>query len=337
MRISVPPSRNPEDLFHRIEQSVRALPGVDAIAATNALPLVASRANTSRFSVPGSPLINPDALPAAQLRTASPDYFRAMHIPIRSGRAFMEQDLRQPVVIINETMARRYWPGKDPVGEKYIFGVWGPKPDWATIVGVVGDVKQFGLDSESSMDEYFPGLAPSYLIVHTTGDAASLIHVVRREVGRIDPDLPISEIRTMDEIAAESAQSRRSTMTLLAVFAALALMLALVGIYGVMAWSVAQRTREIGIRMALGARDAKVVGLVLGQGMKLALIGVAIGTAGALAMRRVLESMVFEVSTGDPIIYGGVAIAMLAVALAACYVPARRATRVDPLVALRTE
>ena len=337
MHISIPPSRQPDVLFHRIEQSVSALPGVDAVAASNALPLVASRANTSRFNVPGSPLINPDALPAAQIRTASPDYFRAMHIPLRSGRVFTERDLNQPVAIINETMARRFWPGQDPVGQKYVIGVWGPQPAWATIIGVAGDVKQFGLDSEASFDEYFPSLAPICLIVHTSGDAASLIPAVRRTVQSIDPDLPVSEVRTMDEIAAESAQSRRWTMSMLAVFAALALLLALVGIYGVMSWSVAQRTREIGIRIALGARDETVLGLILGHGMKLTLIGMAIGTAGALAMRRVLASLVFGVSTADPLIYAGGAVIMLTVALAACYLPARRASRVDPLIALRTE
>jgi predicted permease len=337
MHISIPPSRQPDVLFHRIEQSVRALPGVDVVAASNAVPLVASRANTSRFNVPGSPLINPDALPAAQIRTASPDYFRAMHIPIKSGRAFDERDLNQPVVIINETFARRFWPQKDPVGEKYVIGVWGPQPTWATIVGVAGDVKQFGLDSEPSMDEYFPSLAPTYLIVHTSGNAASLAGPVRREIQRIDVDLPVSEVRTMEEIAAESAQSRRWTMALLAVFAALALVLALVGIYGVMSWSVAQRTREIGIRVALGARGGTIAGLILGHGMKLTLVGMAIGTAGAFALRRVLASMVFEVSTADPLIYAGVALLMASVAIAASYIPARRASRVDPLVALRSE
>ncbi len=337
MHISIPPSRDPNILFHRIQQSVGALPGVDSVAASNAIPLAASRANSSRFNVPGSPLINPDALPAAQLRTASPDYFRTLHIPIRSGRAFTERDLGQPVAIINEAMARRFWPGKDPVGEKYVAGVWGPQPAWATIVGVVGDVKQFGLDSEPSMDEYFPGLAPAYLIVHTSGDAASLIQTVRREVRNIDAELPISDVRTMEQIAATSVQPRRSTATLLAVFAALALVLALVGIYGMMSWSVAQRTREIGVRMALGAAEANVMGLILGQGMKMTLIGMAIGAAGALALRRILASLVFQVSTADPWIYCGVAAAMFGVAVAACYLPARRASRVDPLIALRSD
>ena len=175
LRVSLPPSSAPSlnaaEWFHRVEQRVRALPGVESFAVANALPLVASRANTARFSVPGSPLINPDALPGAQFRFVSPDYFRAMRIPLRSGRAFTERNLTGDAVIINETMARRFWPGRDPVGLKFITGPWGPDPQYGTIAGVVGDVKQFGLDSEPSFDLYGPSLPPRYLIVRTAGDA----------------------------------------------------------------------------------------------------------------------------------------------------------------------
>jgi predicted permease len=347
MRIAFPQSRKLDVLFHRIEERAKQLPGVDSFATTNALPLTANHGNAGRFNVPGSSLINPDSLPAAQLRYVSADYFRTMGIPIRSGRGFTERDLNplrpspeaplESVVIINEGMARRFWPGKDPVGEKFITGPWGPNPTWSTIVGVAGDVKQFGLDSEPSLDLYFPAFFPASVIVHTTGDPESLIGPMRLAIQSIDPDLPLSEIRTMDQVLNDSASSRRGTMALLAAFAISALALALVGIYGVMSWSVAQRTREIGIRVALGASSAEVLGVVIRHGMKLSAIGISTGLAGAFVLRRFLASLVFDVSPSDPLIYAGVATLMLAVALAACYLPARRATRVDPLHALRWE
>jgi putative ABC transport system permease protein len=202
---------------------------------------------------------------------------------------------------------------------------------------VAGDVKNFGLDSEPSMDLYFPSLTPSLLVVKSSGDPALLAGAVRREIQAIDPNLPVSDLRTMDDILAQSARSRRWTMALLAVFAGLALLLALIGIYGVMSWLVAQRTREIGIRMALGASRRQVLGMVIGYGMRLSGVGTAIGIGGAFALRRILSGLVFEVSTADPLIYGAVAMVMLAVALMACYVPARRAAQVDPLIALRWE
>jgi putative ABC transport system permease protein len=337
LRISIPPSRKPDALFHRMEERIGRLPGVESMAATNTLPLIANRANATRFTVPGSPLINPDALPTAQIRAVSPDYFRTMRIPLRSGRTFTKREWNDPVVIVNETMARRFWPGEDPVGHKFVTGPWGPDPSYSTIVGVAGDVKNFGLDSEPGMDLYFPSLTPSYLVVKSSGDPALLAGAVRREIQAIDPDLPVSDLRTMDGILAQSARSRRWTMALLAVFAGLALLLALIGIYGVMSWLVAQRTREIGIRMALGASRGQVLGMVIRYGMQLGAIGMAIGIGGAFALRRVLSGLVFEVSTADPLIYGMVAMLMLAVALLACYVPARRAARVDPLIALRWE
>jgi putative ABC transport system permease protein len=337
LRVSLPPSQNAAEWFHRVDQRLRVLPGVESFAVANALPLVASRANTSRFAVPGSPLINPDALPAAQLRFVSPDYFRAMRVPLRSGRAFTERDLAADSVIVNEAMARRFWPGRDPVGLKFITGPWGPKPSYATIVGVVGDVKQFGLDSEPSFDLYGPSLAPRYLIVRTAGDPAALAGAVRREIHAADAESPINEVRTMDQVLAESARSRRWTMGLLLAFATLAMVLSLVGIYGVVSWSVAQRTREIGIRMALGAGRGSLLGMILRQGLALCALGLLLGLSGAWIFRRVLATLVFEVGTFDPAAYAAAAALMLAAGLLACYIPARRASLVDPLVALRWE
>jgi putative ABC transport system permease protein len=310
---------------------------VDAVAVTNNLPLIGSRSAATRFHVPGSPLINPDALPSAQLRAVSPEYFRALRIPLRSGRTFTERDLNDNVVIINEAMARRFWPGSDPVGMKFVTGPWGPNPTYSTIIGVAGDVKNFGLDSEATMDLYFPSLAPRFVIVHTAGDPASLAGAFRSAVQAADAGLPISDLRTMDEILTESASTRRWTMALLALFAGLALVLALVGVYGVMSWSVEQRTREIGIRMALGADRLQVLGLVIRSGLKLSMAGLAIGLGSAFALRQVLAGLVFGVSPADPMTYAAVSLIMLMVALLACYVPARRAARVDPQVALRGE
>jgi predicted permease len=332
LRLAIPPARDPAALWHRLDDRLRALAGVEAVASTNTLPLIASRAPATRFYVPGAPGMNPDALPAAQLRLASPEFFRVMGIPLRAGRAFTERDLNQPVVIINETMARRYWPGRDPVGMKFVTGPWGPNPSYSTIVGVAGNVKQFGLDSEPTMDLYFPNLLAAELVVRTAGRPD-----VRRAVHEAAPEIPIAEVRTMDDVLRDSARTRRWTMALLGLFAGVALLLALVGIYGVMAWSVAQRRREIGIRIALGAGRRQVLAMVLREGLTLSAIGMAAGAGGALALRRVLTGLVFGVSPSDPLVYGAVAALMLAVAAAACYLPARRASTVDPLVALRCD
>ncbi|HUB80603.1 MAG TPA: ABC transporter permease [Bryobacteraceae bacterium] len=337
MRLAIPESRKPDDLYRRIEERVKQIPGVDSFASTNTLPLVPNHGNAGRFNVPGSPLIDPDALPAGQLRWVSPSYFRMMSIPIRSGRAFDERDLNQPVVIINENMARRFWPGRDPVGLRFVTGPWGPNPTWSTIIGVAGNVKQFGLDSEPSFDLYYPALDPLTIVVHTPGNPKALIGPVRAAIQAAAPEIPVSELRTMDQVVEESAATQRWTMSLLAAFAALAMGLALVGIYGVVSWSVAQRTREIGIRMTLGASPNAVVGEALGSGMRLSAAGLALGLLAAFLLRRSLATLVFDVSPSDPLIYAGAAALMFAVALAACYIPARRASRVDPLIALRWE
>ena len=335
MRILAPPSNKPEPLFHRIQEELLPKPTVQDVAITNALPLIADRANTSRFNVPGSPFINPDALPGAQIRTASPDYFKAMQISLKLGRTFTERDLNESVVIINEAMAKRFWPQKNPVGRKFINGPWGPNPSWATIIGVVADVKQFGLDSESSFDLYYPSLGGQYLIVKSSGDTLTLKNIVQKTIRSIDPELALSDVRSMDDIASASALTRRWTMGLLVTFATIAFFLALVGIFGVISWSVAQRTREIGIRIALGAEQGQVLLLFLRYGLKLTLSGLCCGILGSLALGRSLANLVYGVSTKDPAIYSLVSTVMLAVALLACYIPARRAARVDPLISLR--
>ena len=334
LRILAPPAGDPQLLFRRTQQSLLKLPGVRQVAAVNALPLVASRALVSRFNVPGSPLMNPDALPGAQIRLVSPDYFRLMRIPLKSGRAFTEQDLNQSVVIINETMAKRFWPGRDPVGLRFINGAWGPKPNWTTITGVVSDVKQFGLDSEPTFDTYYPGFQGQFLVVRTDADPSILARSVPPALHQVAPEIAVSDMIPMTQIASESARRRRWTMALLAAFATVAFLLALVGIAGVTSWSVARRTKEIGIRMALGAQQTELLMLFLRYGLKLTLVGLMCGIVGSFFLRQILASLVYGVSTADPSIYAAVGTAVFLIAGLACLIPARQAARVDPVATL---
>ena len=337
LRIAVPPSRDVTALWRRMDQQLRTLPGVTAVAASNALPVIADRANASRFHVPDSPFSDINTPPAAQIRLVTPDYFRAMRIPMVGGREFTERDYTGDGVIINRAMARRFWPGQDPVGRRFITGLFGATPNYSTIVGVAGDVKDFGLDSEDTFDMYFAALAPRYLVVRFAGDPASGAGAVRAAIHSVDAELPVSEVRTLASVVEGSADARRQTASLLGAFAALALLLAMVGIYGVTARLVAQRTREIGLRMALGALPSDVMRGVVGRGLRLSAVGLAIGLAGSLALGRVAAKFVFEVSPADPLVLAAAGALLLATAAAACYFPARRAARVDPATALRWE
>ncbi|MGC4050404.1 MAG: ABC transporter permease [Paludibaculum sp.] len=300
MRVSIPPSRKPAELYHRLQEKLQAEPGIQAVAAANTLPLVANRAYSMRFNVPGSPLIHPDSLPAAELRIVSPGYFQTLGIPIKAGREFTERDVNDSVVIINETTARRFWPGEDPVGRKFITGPWGPKPSYSTIVGVAGDVRQFGLDSEPTNDFYFPSLAANYLIVRTTIQPEALANTVRQTIRAIDPAIPVSDILSMPQIVQDTSTARRTTMALLTAFASLALLLALLGIYGVISWSVAQRTREIGIRMALGAGTYTVQRMILRRALLLSTAGLILGLLAATILRPVIQALVLRSEPGRP-------------------------------------
>jgi putative ABC transport system permease protein len=337
LRISVPPARDPVPLMRGIEEQVRQVPGVTAMAASNALPVIADRANSSRFHVPESPSSDLNTPPAAQIRLVTPEYLPAMKIPLVSGREFTERDYTTDAVIINRTLARRFWPGQDPVGRRFITGLFGATPTYSTIVGVAGDVKDFGLDSEDSFDLYFPAVAPRYLVVRFQGDPAAGASALRAAIRRADPELPVSEVRTMAAIIEGSASTRQQTATLLGAFAALALLLAMVGIYGVTSRLVAQRTREIGVRMALGTRPGQVMWGVLARGLRLGAIGSAIGLAASLALGSVAARFVFEVSPADPAVLAFAAGLLLITAAAACYFPARRSASVDPSTALRWE
>lgn len=324
--------------FHdRLEARLKALPGVTEVATANALPLGSTRGNTTRFAVPGSPGMHGDLLPMAQIGLITPDYFRALGIPLTAGRPYDARDVGQPYIIVNQTMARTFWPGENPVGKQFITGPWGPNPSWSTVIGVVGDVKQFGLESEATNDFYTLWYGGTNLLIRISSDPLALASAARREIQAIDPAVPVSDVASMQQMVDASSGSRRFTTVLLSVFAALALVLALIGIYSVMSWSVAQRRQEIGVRMALGADARAIFGLVLGRALRLSIVGLALGLAGTMALSRVLASLLFKISPHDPWILLGVSVAMLIATAAACYLPAMRATEVDPLETLRSE
>ena len=246
-----------------------------------------------------------------------------------------------PVALVNETMARRFWPDRDPVGRRMRTGSTDAPGPWMTVVGVVADVKQYGLDSEQKTQFYRPlrqlPLRPLSLVVRTAAEPAGLTPALRQAFASVDADLPIDKVRPMGQLLDDASAPKRLSFLLLGSFAATALLLAAVGIYGVLAFSVAQRTQEIGIRMALGARRRDVLWMVFGQGLRLALAGVALGVTAAFGVTRLMSGLLFGVSPTDPATLVAVSALLLGVALLACVVPARRATRVDPMVSLRSE
>jgi putative ABC transport system permease protein len=267
-------------------------------------------------------------------------------VPLRTGRLLTAQDntLTSQVALINQAMARRYWEDEDPVGRRFKFGPRASTAAWFTVAGVVGDVRQAGLNALPLPEMYtpltqahLPWARPRVLFIRTAGDPLSLVAAVKNQIWAVDKDQTIWAVRTMEEIVADSLAPRRFNLWLLAAFAALALVLASIGIYGVISYAVSQRTREIGVRMALGARRRDILKLIVGQGLVLTLGGVAMGLAASLALTRWLATLLYDVSTTDPVTFGGVSLLLTGVALLACYLPARRATKVDPMVALRYE
>jgi len=323
--------------FEQIAAQIRALPGVKEAGGIDDLPLSNEFRQASRFVIEGQPVPAAGARPIVQFRTVSLNYFSSLAIPLRAGRFFTEDDLKQLNAVINETMARRFWPQGDALGKRINLCSLDPKPCWSTIIGIAGNVHQFGLDAEPTFDVYFVGGWTPYLVVRTASDPLAIVAAVRDVIHKADPNLPVTRIMTMDGLLSDSVSPRRFSAALIGIFAALALLLAAVGIYGVMSYTVSQRTQEIGVRMALGAQVDHVRGMILGQTLKLTLLGVGIGLAGSFVVVRFLASLLFGVGTYDPITFLGVALLLTAVALAASYIPARRAMRVDPIVALRYE
>ena len=326
--------------YQQLLGRVGSLPGVVKAGAVNIVPFSSSY-NSNTFQILGQPPFPKGREPEAELRTATPGYFDAIGTTLHTGRLFTEQDDAKAtkVVLINETFARRFLPGQQPIGQRLQLG--GSEKDVSEIIGVVADVKNDDLDERPDPSMYLPYAQNvslnMNLVIRATQDPIQLASAVRSEVRALDPTLPVSNVKTISQMIYERISPKRLMTYILTVFALCALLLAAVGIYGVMSYAVTQRTQEIGIRMALGAQVADVLKLVVKNGMSLALIGVAIGLAGAFALTRLLASLLFHVTSTDAVTFAGVSTCLILVALLACYLPARRATKVDPLVALRDE
>ena len=345
MDVSLPGTRyGPEgsriEFFRRLLDRASVLPGVEAAGAVSYLPLAGLGAAT-RYEVVGEPPSPKGEEPVCDVRVATNGYFRALGIPLVTGRWFNEGDPNEAKnrVIINEAMARRHWPGEDPIGKRI-------KVSWNDIredeiIGVVGDVRHAGLETAPRAMNYWPyARFPTNtmtLTVRAVGDPTSIVSSLVSIVREQDPLLAVADIRTMEQVISDSLAERRLTMLMLTIFASAALVLAAVGIYGVIAYTVTQRTQEIGIRMALGAGQGDVLRMVVGQAIMLTLAGIAIGAAGALMLTRLMRDLLFLVGPADPVTFAAVAGLLAAVAVVASYVPGRRAARVDPVVALRTE
>jgi putative ABC transport system permease protein len=335
-------------------ERTRALPGVEEAAVVNVLPL-SGRINLFSADLEDHPRDPKDPAPVIWETIITRHYLRLMGIPLLVGREFTTADMAPdapPVALITASTARKYWPNQDPIG-KHLKRVWGS--DWTTVVGVVGDVNEYSLASkfpgyvDGAIYEPYgngaraggrggaPRPAEMTLVVRTTNDLVSLPGELRSVVSTLKPDVPVSEMQTLGTVVSESMAAPRSTMWLFAIFALLALTLGAVGVYGVISYSVVERTAEIGIRLALGAQRRDVMRLVMGQGVRMALTGVGIGMAGALVLTRFLSSLLYGVKPTDPLTFSVVSLILVGVALLASYIPAHRATKVDPMVTLRYE
>src|SRR6266511_1038516 len=329
--------------YQKVNEKLAALPGVEAVGAINTLPL--SKGPTLAFRVEGQPERPVDQWPGANYRNVTPDYFRALRIPIIAGRPFGARDIDGAplVALINEAAAARNFAGANPVGRRINFGNRNPQgqPVWFEVVGVVGDVRSLELKDKAEPEIYLcawqDAFAGMSFVLRTSVEPSGLAAAVREAVREVDAAQPVTDVRTMQSIVGAAVTQPRFNLTLLGVFGALALLLSAAGIYGVTAYTVAQRTQEIGIRRALGAQNGDVLRLALRQSMGAALLGIAVGLAIALAATQLLQSLLFEVSVTDPLTFGVVSVLLVAVALMACWIPARRATQVYPLVALRED
>ena len=348
MRIELPETRYkevpPQTRFRtQALANINSLPGVQS-AMISELPLSGDSLDHD-FLIQGRPPIAPGDEPSLETRSVMGDYFHVMNIPLRKGRDFQRQDFddHAPLVgIVNDEMVRQYFPNENPLGQR-VRWARDSTVQWIEIVGVVGDVKHFGLDLPELPALYSPYTQTNSwkrwmtFAVRTQSDPAAMEQAVKKEIWKVDSQLPITKVQTMNEVAAASFAARRFNMLLLTLFAGLALVLAAVGVYGVMSYAVTQRTHEIGIRMALGAQVGSVITLMMKSGLAIAAIGVVIGLVGAFALTRLMRSLLFAVEATDKTTFAGVALGLLLIALFACYIPARRATKVDPLVALRYE
>ena len=337
------PCRAVQNFYQQTLERIQAIPGVESAATVSQLPL-GGNMDMYGMHVEGKVAPNPEDDPSADRYGISLDYLRTMRIPVLRGRSFNQQDGPDspPAVLINQTFARRIWGSEDPLGKRIQMGGFGPTGGpLRTVVGIVGDVRHAGLDAPRTMQIYLPQSqwldSDVTLVVRASGDAAALAGSVRNAAWSVDRNQPITNLATMGQVVAKSMGERRFTMLLFTVFAVIALALAAIGLYGVLAYSVSRRTNEIGLRIAIGAQRKDIFRLVVGQGLFLTALGIAIGVAAALGLTRFLASQLFGVTPTDPVTFAGVPALLAAVALLACYLPARRATRVDPMVALRYE
>src|SRR2546423_10089815 len=329
-----------EEFFRQLKERLEAAPGVQAAGGGMSLPLNASGYAIGRGFIPEGRPLTVDENRDAMFSSITGDYFRALQIPLLAGRTFESRDNADgpKVVIINETTAKRHFGSPaEAIGKR--LSIWRDEKFMREIIGVVGDTKTGSLTGDGGMQIYVPHAQDSHwnfmgLVIRTAGDPAAFAATLRREVQALDKDQPVYNVRTMDDVVAHSLSTRRVSMQLFAVFAIAALLLAAIGIYGVMAYSVTQRTQEIGIRMALGAQKSDVLGLVIRQGMTLSIIGVVVGLVGAFALTRLIASLLFGVAATDPLTFVAIPLLLLVVALVACYLPARRAARLDPKIAL---
>ncbi len=346
-RVQLPARKYKEDpqvvnFFRQATQQIAALPGVRSVSVGNYLPFYTGMGARTDFWIEGQPTPPPGQEYSTDVRVVDENYFRTLGIPVLQGRSFTAQEAVEDhhTIIISKALADKYFPGENPIGKRIAVEMM-DKPPFNEIVGVVGDVRYDKLDKETFPMVYWTQPQLTYndmtFVVRTEGDPTALGDSLRRAVQAVDPQQPVADVRTMESWIGESVSRARFGTTLLTVFACLALLLAAVGIYGVMAYTVTQRQHEIGIRMALGARAGDVLKMIVRQGMTLALVGVGVGLVGGLALTRVISSLLFGVSATDPLTFAGVSLLLIAVALLACLVPARRATRVDPMLALRYE
>jgi putative ABC transport system permease protein len=318
---------------------IASLPGVRSAGVTHVLPFTGDYVLGVFFE--GRPPAKPGEVPSINYYSVSPDYFKAMGIPLRRGRTFTSNDRQGAgrVVIVSEAFVSRFFPNEDAIGKR-IHVTQGPQT-WREIVGIVGDTKQYGLDQTSPAQVYEPLAQMPFsfmtFVVKTTGNPMTLARAIEQRIQSVDPEQPVTRSRPLQQIVNGSIADSRTGMLLLSVFAGIALLLAATGLYGVMAYSVTQQTREIGLRMALGAERGRVLKLVVGHGMLLTTIGLLIGLAGSLALTRLLHDFLFETSPTDPVIFTGISLMLACISLLACSIPAWRASNVDPVVALRHE
>ena len=346
VRVAIPSSKYGQgeprtQVLRQLEEQIETLPGVQSAGAVLSLPMGGDTFNVGRSYIREGRPATPEESGGAMYLVATPDYFQTLNIPLLSGRGFTDQDTENAtkVVVVNESMARQLWPGESPVGRRIT--IWRDEKFPREIVGVVGDTKP-SLDVQAEPQMYVPYAQDANwtgmsLVVRTNVEPTSLTNAVRNEIRSVDKGIPVFNVKTMDDVLAISVGPRRTPMVLLTAFAGVALLLAMIGIYGVTSYHVTQRTQEIGIRMALGAQMRDVVKLVLKSGMVLALVGIVAGLVGALALTRLLSSLLFGVKPTDIATFIVVSLCLFVTALLACYIPARRATKVDPLVALRYE